>query len=73
MSVNMIGILFFPAFSTLDAGLFLSVCPVFPVRFWVIVVVSFCHISYCYILVNLFTGFHYVLQVLCEVIVIFAL
>jgi len=69
----MVRVLSFPSFSTLDAVLLVAVCFLAPVLVWVIIVISFCHISYCYLLVNQFTGFNYALQALSDVIVIFAL
>ena len=69
----MIRVLAFPAFPAFDAVLFFAVFPLTPVLFWVIIVVSFCHISCCYLLVSSILGFHYLLPILSEVIIIFVL
>ncbi len=69
----MIRVLSFPSFSTLDAVLLFAVCLLAPVLFWVIVVVSFCHVMCWLLLVKSIIGFHYLLPILSEVINIFAL
>lgn len=73
MSVDMVRVLSFPAFPALDAVTLFAVCLLAPVLFWIVIVISFCHIMCWLLLVSSIFGFHYPLPILSEVINIFAL
>jgi len=73
LPIDMVRVLSFPAFPALDAVTLFAVCLLAPVLFWVIIVISLCHIMCWLLLVSSILGFHYLLPILSEVIIIFAL